>query len=265
MSTAATDLLRDFEALFARTEVIDLSAVLEEGAPIWPTHPPLIIHRTVTHERHGYFTNSIFMPEHVGTHCDAPAHAVPELMDQTIDRFPIDQMVGPACVIDVSARNLDAGEMLTAADITAWESEHGQIRSGDIVLINFGWYKRHWRTDEQARYYVTNQPGLDEAALKLIYERGAKALGSDNTNTETPIRDGVALTPSYAHTKLFPAQRHPLDRKPRQPRTPPTPLLLHRPPPQNQGRLRLPHPPNSPDPPSPGLRDSRFEIQGAGT
>ena len=110
MSTAATDLLRDFEALFARTEVVDLSAVLEEGAPIWPTHPPLIIHRTVTHERHGYFTNSIFMPEHVGTHCDAPAHAVPELMDQTIDRFPIDQMVGPACVIDVSARNLDAGE-----------------------------------------------------------------------------------------------------------------------------------------------------------
>ncbi|HYP59911.1 MAG TPA: cyclase family protein [Thermomicrobiales bacterium] len=203
MSTAATDLLRDFEALFARTEVVDLSAVLEEGAPIWPTHPPLIIHRTVTHERHGYFTNSIFMPEHVGTHCDAPAHAVPELMDQTIDRFPIDQMVGPACVIDVSARNLDAGEVLTAADITAWESEHGQIRSGDIVLINFGWYKRHWRTDEQARYYVTNQPGLDEAALKLIYERGAKALGSDNTNTETPIRDGVALTPSYAHTKYF--------------------------------------------------------------
>lgn len=203
MSTLATDLLRELEQLFARIEVIDLSAVLEEGAPIWPTHPPLIIHRTVTHERHGYFTNSIFMPEHVGTHCDAPAHAVPELMDQTIDLAPIDQLIGPACIIDVSHRNLEAGEMLTAEDIANWEGEHGQIRDGDIVLINFGWLARHWRTDEQARYYVTNQPGLDESAVELLYERGVKALGSDNTNVETPIRDGVMLNPGFAHKKYF--------------------------------------------------------------
>ncbi|HET7055087.1 MAG TPA: cyclase family protein [Thermomicrobiales bacterium] len=203
MTTAATDPMRELSRLFARTEVVDLSAVLEEGAPIWPTHPPLIIHRTVTHERHGYFTNSIFMPEHIGTHCDAPAHAVPELMDQTIDRYPIDQMIGPAAVIDVSDRNLQAGEMLTAADIRAWETEHSRIQPGEIVLINFGWLARHWRTDEQARYYVTNQPGLDESAVKLLYERGIKALGSDNTNVETPIRDGVMLNPGYAHKKYF--------------------------------------------------------------
>ena len=203
MSTLTADLLHELEQVFARIEVVDLSATLEEGAPIWPTHPPLIIHRTVTHERHGYFTNSIFMPEHVGTHCDAPAHAIPELMEETIDRAPIDQLIGPACIIDVSNRNLEAGDMLTAEDITAWEVEHGQIRKGDIVLINFGWFSRHWRTDERASYYVTNQPGLDESAVRLLYERGVKALGSDNTNVETPIKDGVMLNPGFAHKKYF--------------------------------------------------------------
>src|SRR5687767_15757649 len=113
MSSSPVDHLRELEHLLANAEIVDLSAVLEEGAPIWPTHPPLIIHRTVTHERHGYFTNTIFMPEHVGTHCDAPAHASRAMMDETIDRYPVDQMMGPACILDVSARNLEAGEMLT--------------------------------------------------------------------------------------------------------------------------------------------------------
>lgn len=203
MSTSSLGLLHDLEQLFAGIDVVDLSVVLEEGAPIWPTHPPLIIHKTITHERHGYFTNSIFMPEHIGTHCDAPAHAVPSMMDQTIDLFPVDAMMGPACVIDVSERNLKAGEFLTASDLENWEAAHGLIRSGDIVLINFGWLARHWRTDEQSSFYVRNQPGLDESAVKLLYERGAKALGSDNTNVEMPIKDGEGLNPGYAHIRYF--------------------------------------------------------------
>jgi kynurenine formamidase len=203
MHSSPIDLLAELEHLFSGARVVDLSAVLEEGAPIWPTHPPLIIHKTITHERNGYFTNSIFMPEHIGTHCDAPAHAVPELADATIEKFPIDQMIGPACVVDVSDRNLEAGEMLTSADIEAWEAEHGEIRPGDIALINFGWLARHWRTDERARFYVDNQPGLDESAVRVLYERGIKALGSDNTNVETPIKDGVMLNPGYAHKRYF--------------------------------------------------------------
>ena len=210
MATSPDQYLTDLARLFAATEVVDLSAVLEEGAPIWPTHPPLIIHKTVTHERNGYFTNSIFMPEHIGTHCDAPAHMVPSMMDQTIDVYPIDQMIGPACVLDFSARNMEGGDMLTAADIDAWEAKHGQIASGDIALINFGWYARHWRTDEQASYYVNNQPGLDESAVSALYDRGVKALGSDNTNVETPIKDGVALNPGYAHIRYFLPNKLPL-------------------------------------------------------
>ena len=203
MATFDTTLADELELLLTQFDIIDLSAVLEEGAPIWATHPPLIIHRTITHERHGYFTQAIFMPEHVGTHCDAPAHAVPSMPDDTIDVMPIQQMVGPATVLDFSDRNLEAGETLAAADIIAWEAAHQPIRDGDIVLINFGWLARHWRTDAAAKFYASNQPGLDESAVKHIYERGAKALGSDNTNVESPIKDGQFLNPGYAHMRYF--------------------------------------------------------------
>lgn len=192
-----------FAAIMTDVKVVDLSALLENEAPIWPSHPPLIIHPTITHERHGYFTNTVFMPEHVGTHCDAPAHAVPAKMDETIDTMSIEAMIGPACVINVADRNLEAGETLSAADVTAWEDQHGQIQPGDIVLINFGWYARHWKVGPEAKFYASNQPGLDESAVKLIYERGAKALGSDNTNVESPIVNGEFLNPGYAHAKYF--------------------------------------------------------------
>ena len=194
---------QDLVATLASTTIVDLGALLENDGPIWPTHPPLIIHPTITHERHGYFTNTIFMPEHVGTHCDAPAHADPTQMDFTIEKYPVDQMIGPACVLDFADRQLEAGEMLTAADILGWEATNGPIASGDIVLINFGWFARHWKTGPEARFYVTNQPGLDESAVSLLFDREIRALGSDNTNVETPIRDGVALNPGWAHAKYF--------------------------------------------------------------
>ena len=133
----AMTMLRTF---FARVQIVDLGALLENEAPIWPTHPPLIIHPTITHDRHGYFTNTIFMPEHVGTHCDAPAHADPTQPDFTIDTYPIDAMIGPACIINVADRNLEAGVVLTAADLLAWEATDGEIQTGEIVLINFVWY-----------------------------------------------------------------------------------------------------------------------------
>lgn len=190
-------------AAFAGCRIVDLSATLENDAPIWPSHPPLIIHKTITHERHGYFTNTLFMCEHTGTHCDAPAHAVPAMADQTIDVMPIGQMIGPACVVDLRPLALEAGDEAGPDSILAWEAANGRIGHGEIVLINFGWHERHWTTDPaQSRFYVTNQPGLSEGAVRLIHERGAKALGSDNTNTEGAMKAGV-MPSAPAHDRWF--------------------------------------------------------------
>ncbi len=68
------ELLAQWTDLFQRFDIVDLSAVIENDIPRWPTHPPLVVHKTIHHGHDDYFTNTLFMPEHTATHCDAPAH-----------------------------------------------------------------------------------------------------------------------------------------------------------------------------------------------
>jgi arylformamidase len=128
--TSARTSLDALPSLIAGAKIVDLSARLENEAPIIPTHPPLVIHKTITHEKDGYFTKSIFMPEHVGTHVDAPAHMHPDQMDATIDLAPLENFIGLACVIDVSNLNLGSGETLGERQILDWEAKNGRIQPG---------------------------------------------------------------------------------------------------------------------------------------
>ena len=193
--------------LYRNFEVVDLSVTLENDIPRWPTHPPLIIHKTIHHEHDGYFTNTLFMPEHTGTHCDAPAHVHPDRPEQTVDVYPIDILMGPAAVIDLSSLNLGPGETRGAEVILEWEAENGLIQPGEIVIFNFGWLAQHWRTDSQWTYYVKNSPGLSGDAIRLLHERNIKALGSDLVACDQALVDGVAQK-SYAHEEyMLPYQR----------------------------------------------------------
>ncbi len=198
----AVDALARLVTLYAHCEVIDLSTTLENDIPRWPTHPPLVIHHTVSHQHDGYFTNTIFMPEHVGTHCDAPAHVLAHMPEYTVDRLAPDAMIGPACVIDLSHLQLQAGQTAGPEVILQWETINGPIKRGDIVLFNFGWLAQHWRKDAGWLYYAKNSPGLTGDAVRLLYERGIKALGSDLIACDQAIKDGVAEK-SWAHEEYM--------------------------------------------------------------
>ena len=86
----------------------------------------------------GVFTRSFWMLEHYGTHLDAPIHFPPGTTP--VDKIPVKQFFGPAVVIDVqseSAKNADY--LVDAAHVEAWESRHGKIPAGAIVLLRTGW------------------------------------------------------------------------------------------------------------------------------
>lgn len=201
-SSQGSEMLARFVQLYRQFDVVDLGATLENGIPRWPTHPPLIVHATVTHEHDGYFTNTLFLPEHIGTHCDSPSHVHADMGEHTIDRIPVEQMIGQACVLDVSHLGLKAGERVGEDTVLAWEAEHGPIQAGDIAIFNFGWLAKHWRTDGRWREYAENSPGLSEGAVRLLYERGIKALGSDLIACDQPVINGKAL-PSYSHDRYL--------------------------------------------------------------
>ena len=186
--------------LLTQFDIVDLSPLLERGIPRWPTHPHLVIDPTVTHEHDGYYCQTISMAEHTGAHVDTPAHIHPDRMADTVETLPLDALMGPAVVYDFARRNLGPGDLLSANDLLAWERAHDErVGRGEIALLHFGWMK-YWRTDSAAQFYATNVPGLDEGAVKLLADRGVKAVGADTIAVDTAIKDGVT-SPNWGHTK----------------------------------------------------------------
>jgi kynurenine formamidase len=197
------DKIQQLNALFGQMKVVDLAPKLERGIPRWPSHPPLIIDQTMTHEHDGYYCQNISMGEHTGCHMDAPYHSLPQLAEATVDKVPLAQLLAPAILYDFTALNLAPGELLDASHFENYEKEKGvKVGAGHIALINFGWMKKHWRTDAKSQWYALNSPGMTEAATIMLSGREIKAVGTDTIACELAVVDGK-LGGAYGHEKHF--------------------------------------------------------------
>ena len=183
----------DLNSLIGSMRIVDLAPRLERGMPRWPTHPHFMLDPTMTHAHDGYYCQSLVLPEHLGCHCDMPAHTVAGMMDATVDLLPVNRFLAPAVVYDFTALDLQAGELLDAPHVERMEAETGvKAAEGEIALVNFGWLKRHWRTDHMAQWYARNSPGMTEAAVELFASRKLRAVGADTIACEISIVDGKA-------------------------------------------------------------------------
>ena len=98
--------------------MVDLTHPFDERTPYWPTSPTGFRLEQLSAGRTPggwyYSANTFSAPEHGGTHLDAPIHFAEGRA--TVDRVPLERLVAPAVVIDVSARAAaDADYRLTVA------------------------------------------------------------------------------------------------------------------------------------------------------
>jgi kynurenine formamidase len=141
------------------SKIVDLTYTFDSTTIYWPTEHPFVhqFEHYGIEEPGGYFyaSGKYAAPEHGGTHMDAPIHFNREGM--TVDQVPLTAMIGPAAVIDFSARAAnDPDTMLTVDDIKTWEAANGQIPNGAIVVARSGW-GRFW--PDKKRYLGTDKPG----------------------------------------------------------------------------------------------------------
>ena len=194
----ASKSVSEFKKLMEGMECIDLSPILMNDMPRWPSHPPLVINQTVTHGHDGYYCQTLFMPEHIGSHVDAPAHIHSNLMDRTIESFPAGYLLAPAVTYPLYTLGVVAGREVTVEEITILERKMGDVAGeGDIVLLNYGW-EGHARSDIEWKDFAYNAPGLDEAAVKLFMERKVRAVGSDTMTCDQAVERAVSHK-SYGH------------------------------------------------------------------
>ena len=182
--------------------LVDMTHAFTTDAPYWPTAGEGFVLRQdsygMTEGGYFYSSNSFAAPEHGGTHLDAPIHFAEH--GWTADQVPLERLITPAVVIDVTAKTAtDPDYRLTAADVTAWEGEHGQVAAGVAVFLRTGWESR-WPdrksylgddTPNDARHLHFPSFGEDAARL-LVEQRKVAALGIDTASIDYgPSKDFI--------------------------------------------------------------------------
>ena len=173
---------------------VDLTHPFNEDSVYWPTAEMFELEEVFHGHTEGgwYYTAYNFSAaEHGGTHLDAPIHFAEGA--PTADAIPVDQMIGPGFVIDVStAVGEDVDYQVGAADIEAFEAEHGPIPEGAIVLIDTGCAglyadrEAYMGTAERGEEAVAKLhfPGLGTDGAELLVARGIGAVGIDTPSID---------------------------------------------------------------------------------
>ena len=183
------------QRLLPEGDLVDLSHAYGAETIVWPTSERFRLDKVadgITEAGYYYAANNVFTAEHGGTHIDAPIHFAAGR--QTVDQIPLDRLFGAAAVVDVVAqadRNRD--HQVTVEDLTRWESDHGRIADGAILLIKTG-FSRRW--PDAASYLGTAErgpqavaslhfPGLhQDAARWLVANRAISAVGIDTASID---------------------------------------------------------------------------------
>lgn len=201
-------------------EVIDLSQPLNEDTPVLKLPPPFtntegFKYRPLSkYDEHGksWYWNDFVAGEHVGTHFDAPIHWVSGREGEGVDTIPMKNMMGEACVIDVTKESEDNPDYLvTVEDILEFESQHGHLSGQVWVIVRTGWGKYG---QDHERFYNVGKDGLPhtpgfsaEAALFLARERQILGVGVETVGTDA----GIASTlepPFPTHYYIHEAHRY---------------------------------------------------------
>ncbi|WP_051793053.1 cyclase family protein [Amycolatopsis jejuensis] len=155
--------------------------------------------------------NNIHTGEHIGTHLDAPRHWISNRDGDDVSQLPVGRLIGPAHVLDISARVADDPDfLLEIDDIRAWESTHGPLRAGGWLLVHSGWDR--YAQDRDAFLNTTDgvshTPGMSSAAARWLAEEtpiagyGVETVGIDAGN-------GFSLDPPMpAHHHLLGADKY---------------------------------------------------------
>lgn len=172
-----------------RTRLVDLSLPLNERTPVWPGEraAPFRLQTIDSLEKDGMLAKAFSMPEHMGTHIDAPNHFVADRPG--VDGIAASQLFGPGVRIDMSLKGeQDADAMLTVEDLERWEGRHGRIPKGAIVFLQTGWGRHVDNVDRYQNRDATGKlhfPGYSaEAADWLVRERDVRGIGIDTMSVD---------------------------------------------------------------------------------
>lgn len=186
-------------------KIIDLSHSIWDEQPCYPGDPVPRVRPFDSIAEAGYNTTRLAIGSHQSTHLDAPFHYFHK--GQTVDRIPLEQLYGPATLVDL-APDSELGEQASIGP-PMFEAHAEAFQPGARVLYRTGWGVRFGKSG-----YFRRHPSLTVEAAQWIAERRIVLLGMD---TPSPAEDpdevhkillgaGVIIVESLAHLEELPRE-----------------------------------------------------------
>lgn len=180
-----------YEQSLKNAKYIDLTHTLTPSIPVWKGFAPSTFGPALNPENGEPYryaqdgfeaTRYELGTDQFGTQLDPPAHWAPEYA--TIDELPATYAIRPLVVISITEQVAESpGYHLKVSDVERWESEHGMIPVGSVVMVRSDWSKE-WPDPMLSTRTVF--PGVSLAALKFLHlERHILFHGHEPLDTDT--------------------------------------------------------------------------------
>ena len=214
------------ESVTGSSRVVDLTVLVSESLPAhWGSNPPFARWTNnwfeVLNNEYGtpftpssapYYSQRFVIDEHTGTQTDFPAHFIPPpgsglphagpMGSLTGEKYPLDRLMGPAAVIDVTDLRDSAEPGLSAPisvdRIQAWEEEHGEIKAGEVILFHSGYSDAYYKPLPDGMRFTFEPLVLKSApgwpaptpeAVEYLQGKGVWHLGTDGASMG-PVQGG---------------------------------------------------------------------------
>jgi len=151
-------------------QIIDLTYVINEQMITYPTpwHPKVSVEQLGRLEVEGRETRKLTLGTHTGTHIDAPLHFIKN--GKTIERIPLEKLVGDITIIDFS--NFKDNQQIT-------EEILSKLPITKKMLFKFNW-GRFWNTSN----FYKNHPYFTEEAANFLVLKNVELIAYDTPSPD---------------------------------------------------------------------------------
>ncbi len=164
-------------------KIIDLTHPLSSEVPTWNGSCDFCSEIKQDYDKM-FRIQQIKMHAGIGTHMDAPSHCIQG--GHSIADIPLEQLIVPACVIDVSIK-ADADYEISFEDIENYERTYGIIPKGSLVIGYTGW-SRFWTNPDAYRNIDANGqmhfPAFSSKAAELLLKKDIVGLAIDTLSPD---------------------------------------------------------------------------------
>ncbi len=167
----------DLSEVIQKMKLVDISHTIEEGMPVYPTHPQYFHMEWNTGDPANLY--QLLISEHAGTHLDSPYHFYGTPGDErriSLESIPVERFINQAVKLDFLS--LPGTRELTAADIQLWEETHRPLQENEAAIFHFGWDKK-WAPLPEGSTFLESWPGLTRGAAEHLAARKVSLVGTD--------------------------------------------------------------------------------------